>query len=440
MKKLLKDNAKLYITCLIIICLISLSVVTTKVLALAALAVFAVFTVLFPVNDCCILLFAILPFANIFKYEAGATSFFTVCELLVVVVAAVKQKRMKASFLLSVLLLATYMFATGRDSLNVLEIIKVILGLCLVYFITSSIDQSDVINITYLLSISTVLMLILSMNSTYFVYIKPYLNDINYVVNSSGHTSNIMRISGFFGDPNYCSILIITCVALLSVLYYHKKIKAEFWALLAFLVPLGFLTYSKAYFLCICVYVLFLVVFVLFPEHKGWAVVSVFVIAIVLALAVSGKIEVFNVILARFSTGDVTTGRTALNKLYLNYIWDNPFVLFFGDGIAADRIAGASNNVHNIYIEGIYKLGIVGYLLYLFTLYSSVNLGRNALEKRKLVNYFPLLFLAIIYYSLAGIMMYDYPFYVAIAFLTRDFNLLDENTWDQEIHKETREL
>lgn len=53
-------------------------------------------------------------------------------------------------------------------------------------------------------------------------------------------------------------------------------------------------------------------------------------------------------ILARFAQGNLTTGRTALNQVYLQYIYDNTKVLFFGDGISADRFSGVSNNVHAI--------------------------------------------------------------------------------------------
>ena len=205
----------------------------------------------------------------------------------------------------------------------------------------------------------------------------------------------------------------------------------EFWVLLGLLIPLGLLTYSKSYFLCIAAFILLTVVFVLFPKHKGWAVVSVIGIIVAIPVILSGKIGIFNTILARFSEGDLTSGRAELNELYMNYLWNNPAALFFGEGITADRIANL-NNVHNIYIESLFKLGITGCCLYVYVLLVSVNMRTKYTKKRKIANYIPALFLAVMYYALAGIMMYELPFYIAIAFLAIDFPLLDEDTAKQQ--------
>ena len=303
--------------------------------------------------------------------------------------------------------------------------IKIIVGFCLIYLSMLMFEKKDVINVAYLLSASTILMMLLSMNSTYFEYIEPYLVDMNYLIDSSGHASETMRMSGFLGDPNYCSVLIIMAVALLCVLYYYKQIKTEFWVFTALLIPLGFFTYSKSYFLCMSALIVFLILFVLFPKHKGWAIVSVVAMIVLIFMILSGRIEVVNLIFERFTTGDLTTGRSTLNAAYLEYIWNHPLVFLFGEGINADRFVGASNNVHNIYIESLFKLGVVGCGLYLSTLLMSVKTRRKCTSNRKIANYFPMIFLLILYYALAGITMYEFPFYLSIAFLSVNLNLLD---------------
>ena len=173
--------------------------------------------------------------------------------------------------------------------------------------------------------------------------------------------------------------------------------------------------------------ILFLILFVLFPKHKRLAIVALILVAVIVSMALSGKIEVITTILERFSNGDITTGRADLNSLYLTYVWENPMVLLFGSGISTDRIIGASNNVHNIYIEGLFKLGIVGCVIYICTLLSCILLPKKSISKRKFVNFLPLIFVAILYFALAGIIMYELPFYLAIAFLSVNFNSLDEN-------------
>ena len=223
MINILKSNAKLYIVWLLMILCISIGVATTQIFSIIALAIFAVFTLTISTNESCVLLFGLLPFASIFKYQANSMSFFTICELLVVVLSFFKCKKIKESFLVCLLLFSIYMIATSTKNFNLLDIIKILLGFYLIYLLTGNAKKEDVINISYMLATSTILTLLLSVNQTYFAYIKPYMLDLNYLLDSSGHATNTLRISGFLGDPNYCSALIILSVALLSVLYYYKN-------------------------------------------------------------------------------------------------------------------------------------------------------------------------------------------------------------------------
>ena len=426
MFKILKDNLPMYLVWLVMLACISVGVATTNILSIAALIIFAAFLVLSPTVNSCVLLFGIMPFANIFKYQAGAMSFFTVCELLLVVVSVFKTRKIKGKFIISLFLLAAYMLATDVPNTNILGIVKILVGFYLIYLITTDATKDDVINIAYMLSGSVIIMLLLSMNANYFKYVEPYLLDFNYVLDSTGHATETMRMGGFFGDPNYCGVLILVSIALLCTLYYFKKIKAEFWIFIAFLIPLGFFTYSKSYFLCIAALAIFSILFVLLPKHTGWGILSIVAVVVVVFMAISGKIEVINVILERFLNEDFSTGRAALNDVYLDYIWNKTAVLFFGEGISTHTIKGVSNNVHNIYIEALFKLGIFGVALYFATLFNSISLTKTKKVKKRMANYFPLMFIAVSYFALAGVTMYEFPFYLAITILAVGFNSLCE--------------
>lgn len=48
--------------------------------------------------------------------------------------------------------------------------------------------------------------------------------------------------------------------------------------------------------------------------------------------------------------------------------------------------------------------------------------------KRRVVDNIPLLFLLVMYSALAGLTMYELPFYLAIVFLARDFYVLEKVT------------
>ena len=422
----IKNNLSLYVIWLVMLLCISLGIVTTNMLSVVALIIFALYLLFSSTNNSCILLFGIMPFANIFKYSAGTTSFFTICELMIILVVLFREKKVKSTFFASLMLLTAYILVTDMPNFDLLGIIKLLIGFYLIHIMTSKSTKSDVVNIAYLLSSSTILMLLLSMNESYFQYVKPYLVDLNYLIDSSGSVTETVRLGGFFGDPNYCSIIILVSIALLCTLYYYKKIKVEFWFFVALLIPLGFFTYSKSYFLCISALSLFLILFVLLPKYKGWAIASLIVMAILVFMSLSGKFEIINVILTRFEFGDITTGRLSLNRDYLNYIWNNPITLFFGEGISAEKVESLGNNVHNIYIEALFKFGILGVAIYVATMYFGIDVTKINKEKIKFVNLFSIIFLAILYFALAGITMYEFPFYLSIAFLSISFNSMDE--------------
>ena len=421
---IIKQNKHIYLSVILILALISVSIVSSSLFTIIALALAVVGITFFRPSEAIVVLFALMPFANIFKLSPESMSLFTVLELFALLVFVFKCPKMKVTAFVSVSVLLVYIFLLSMNNLQILTIIKVIVGFMLIYFATIYIKKDDVRNIAYLLTISIAAMLLLCQHPGYFKYVEKYLSDLNYYVDSSGQVTEMLRNSGFLGDPNYCAVLIIVALSLLCVLYYYKHIGVEFWIFSAILIPLGFLTYSKSYFLCIAMLVVLLIVFVLFPKHKGWAIISIISLGVVLSLSFSGKIEVLNMILLRFGeNSDFTTGRGTLNQQYLSYIFENTKVLLLGEGICVDRYVGAHNNVHNIYIELFFKMGIIGSIIYLIILVSVFNkMSAVKSQKRKFVEYMPALFIAVMFGFLAGVLNYATPFYLIIAYVAFNYN------------------
>jgi len=417
MIKAIKQKKKLYITAAITLMLIAISIKTSAILSLAAFILSAVAILFFSIDDALLLLFALMPFANIFKLSPSSTSLFTLLELFAVLCSLIKSKKINALVPISLIALLSYCLILSGTAENPLSIIKFIMGFLLIYFTTRHVDKTNLPHLAYLFAASTSTMLLLCQLPEYMNSVTPYLNDLNYLINSSGMASDTLRESGFLGDPNYCSVMIITALALLCVLYYYKSIGMEFWIFGAILAPLGFLTYSKSYFLCIAMLALILIVYVLLPKHKGWAVIALFGGIALIVIALSGKIEIFNTIIDRFSSKDLTTGRTDLNREYLSYITSNAKILFFGEGLTADRFVGTGNNVHNIYIELLYKLGIIGAILYVATLCIAMKKSNTEPRAPKtIMNFVPALFVVVMFAFLAGVLNYATPFYIIIAY------------------------
>ena len=415
----LHPNRRLFSIWFISLVCIALGVATTPYLSVISFLLFFAALLFLQTEEIFALLFGLLPFANIFKLSTTSMSLFTICEIGAVIYLLLK-KQLKVSQFFMLMTLTVYLIISSLNNLNYLTIIKVIVGFLLIGFAMSTFTQYGLKQSARILSLSTIAMLLLSTNQRYLSYVEKYFTDLDYYIDSTGHATDTLRVSGFFGDPNYCAVLIVLVLSLLGVLYYYKAIGTEFWLHAAFLVPLGFLTYSKSYFLCIALFVIMLILFVLFPQHKCWALISLVGIGGAVWLVANGKIEAINMILARFSQGNLTTGRTALNQAYLQYIWDNTKVLFFGDGISADRFSGVRNNVHCLYIEILYKLGIIGTGLYCATLVATLSNAKKALE-RHIVNYLPLVFFLLMFGFLAGVVNYALPFYIMIAALTFNY-------------------
>ena len=413
MIKTIIENKKLYLLWMILVLMITASVVTSTVLSLAAFAALLVAVIFFAPNDALVLLTALLPFANIFKMGPTQTSLFTVAELVLVVVLILKIKKIRTSFFLAVLALAVYVIITSAENINVLLIVKFLFGFLLIYFALKTLRTDDIKSIAYLWAAGAIVMMVLTLNNAYLAYVLPYYDEVNLLVGSNVG-GDVIRASGFFGDPNYCSVFLILTLATLCTLYYHKLVKIEFWFLFVPISVLGFFTYSKSYFLAVCVLILFLLIFVLFPKHKGWAILSIAAMAVILFLILDGRIELVNVMLERFKGGDLTTGRAALNDIYMAYIRENPLVMLFGEGIATDIISGANNNVHNIYIESLVKFGVVGCAAYLLNL--KLAIGELSLRGKRVADFLPLLFMLVMYFFLAGITAYDLSFYIIIVF------------------------
>ncbi len=432
MIKTLKEKKGLYLYWLAASICISLSIVTSNILSIIAFVLFIVASFTLSTADVLILLFGLMPFANIFKIDPKAVSLFTICEILVVLILIYKIKKIRSVYFVLLLSFIIYMFIFSLENLNILAMVKIIIAFLLIYYAKAVIHKSEIKNITYVLSFSTIASLLLSLNTQYAVYIEPYFEDLNYYVDSSGKITDIFRISGFIGDPNYFAVLIILVSSLLCLLYYYKAIGVEFWLLFGVLIVLGFFTYSKSYFLCAIALVLFLLIFVLFPKHNGWAWLSIISLTVLLFFAFSGEIEVFNLIVDRFDTADLTTGRDALNTYYLHYIINNPIITLFGKGVSASHIQEIGNIVHNSYIELLYRFGLIGSSIFIGIMLISMS-GNSAesinctySSKKHIVCFLPILFVIIMYYFLAGITRYELPFYIIIASIALNNNLLSK--------------
>lgn len=235
--------------------------------------------------------------------------------------------------------------------------------------------------------------------------------------------SNVKRFKGLFQDPNYYMTLVVVAIALLMKMKECNMVTmGQFLAQGLVLVTFGMLTYSKTFFL---VFVLLAGMYV-FWQFRSKKIVSGMVWT-TLALACLAAIlfvknSPFEVIIERFTSAksirDLTTGRSELVLYYWRAITQDMKSFFFGKGLSATALW---RDPHNIYLETVYYLGVVGFLLILSVF---INLARemktrvSQIGQHWISRYIVLLMMLILYCSLHGLFQVSFYGELFLAMLS----------------------
>ena len=182
---------------------------------------------------------------------------------------------------------------------------------------------------------------------------------------------SITRLSGFYGDPNFYAAHITACLAgvlLLLVRVTRPYIRILLAGTAATLVYCGFLSASKMFVLILAGLFCIWVLIIMETQNRGsmririLAGLAVFILVMLSSPAVE---ELLRTIDTRFSyaanISQLTTGRTDLWKAYLDAFRNDPVLLFLGEGYSA--VALHRRGSHNTILQGIYQLGLAGFLI-----------------------------------------------------------------------------
>ncbi|MBQ2826943.1 MAG: hypothetical protein IJF13_06945 [Clostridia bacterium] len=253
---------------------------------------------------------------------------------------------------------------------------------------------------------------------------------------------SIMRFEGLFGDPNYYMALVLVAIAVLIKLKDSGNIKPVwFWISAVIHIFFGVISYSKTFFVVLVVLVF---VYVLWQFRNKKVLYGIFM---TLLIVVSANILLFSdwspfaLLLERFfeatNLHEFTTGRSTLWTQYVRTIFSSPITAFFGFGLDAPDLELAA---HNIVIEVMYYLGIIGCVLYfgvLISLFSKLIRNRGKVTGRHFIEkYFVILIVAILHMSLHG--MFQVIFYanVFIGILSCLIVPLDNDGGDPTVTQE----
>lgn len=372
-----------------------------------------------------VLLFSIVPFANIYKPNPTSTSLFTYYCLFTVAYLILKHKKYDIKFVISFIFCIAYLLLRCENDIKLL--IKLCIGLLLIYFFVRCDKTSDIYyKITIFFSISIIVSSVLPMDPVFYNAVKGYLREVSYATGSE-----ITRFCGLITDPNYYTMMIVMAQILLITQYYIGRAQKLFWVLSIFILYFGVSTYSKSFFFIYILLALFFIFFVLTSRKKILFIASLPLLIYTINVIIQGRIESVNLILERIQTAkdlnSLTTGRLYLLFEYIRYIFSDVKVFLIGEGLDTVRIAGL-NNVHNLYIESLFKIGFIGIILFIITLISALRRKSNYLKgKRKLLNYLGIIIFSILYFFLAGLTSFELPFYIIICYICKDIDFKNLN-------------
>lgn len=364
-------------------------------------------------------LFFIMPMANIFKMSPTSQSFFTIVLLLYVVMYFVLPR--KATLLIVLFSIYIILGQLVSGSFMFFRTVKLI---CNILFLSSILNQNVTINhkrVFYSYIIGNITASCFGLMDSSFLKIKDYVGEqgvegIEFI--------DLTRFTGLHTDPNYYTVGMIISLCLLVLMYHRKEIRT-LWVLLLS-VPIVYfliLTYSKSAILMLAV-PLFFLLYSLYKQKKYVTILFVFsFVLIVLFMALSGKIEILNVVISRFNASDNSVGDTDLNSLttgrfdiwvsYVKYMFKHYLAFFVGEGISAPIIN--DHGAHNTYIDCWYYLGLIGTTLLICIIYMILNQSKFAEFKRNAFNFCVLISLLFLYAFLSGLFIYDLSFHIYLS-------------------------
>lgn len=271
---------------------------------------------------------------------------------------------------------------------------------------------------------------VLMTNSNMFQYINIYKE-----------TAGLTRLSGFYRDANYFSAQILVAIAglllVLSKMTRKVLITLQIISIIV-LVFYGMQSVSKMFLFCTGFLTVIWIFNLLIEKRRvsyKFGVISVVTIFVAIVISENLFFEQINYYMFRFKLvsdpQSLTTGRSALWSIYLNYLFSNVDKLLFGIGVSQDQIRALyhTNNAHMTIIEITYQLGIIGGL-FLVLWWKGVYqdfISRSKMDFVKWI-YFLIMAVSVILPWFALDMLYyrEFFYFILLLFLSRDY--LAENT------------
>ncbi len=370
-----------------------------------------------------------LSFSPIFKFDKDQTSLFMFLRL-AVVFSYVFQRREKFSFTFVTILITftAYCFVLSEiyNTDYISSLINIVLWSLIGYIIAVTLKSEDVTPVTRCLVNGVIFTGIIGL----FINDIPQLASEVRVLSSYAEDGALVnRYAGFWTDPNFFTVLLITSVWLVYLEYNKKKINFTEFTIRCLLISfIGTMTMSKS---CLLLFVVFwLYVVIVKNDIRTVSKVSlVFLMIFAIIIFLWKNPYWLSDIFYRFGSSKeqttmstITTGRTDIWIEYLKIMLDD-FSWLFGHGVNPELylVNGIGKGSHNTYIQSIFSFGLLGTILYI-SVFNSIYTNAKAkvisgIRTNKGPERFALISILITMFFLDGINIEMYYYMIPLTFV-----------------------
>lgn len=215
-----------------------------------------------------------------------------------------------------------------------------------------------------------------------------------------GMNESYASVEGGVLNPNTLGFMCLFCSIGILQMYTLSQCRVEDIISMAFLLVMGIFTMSRTYLVCLVITVGLWIV-----AQKGtWKSKVSRVLALMLLLIVLNILmrwlapEVIERFVTRFRMEDGMSGRDSLFIDYMEYIFKNPIVLFFGVGVVdlEYKLSGVSHNVpHNGFQEVVVAWGVLGAMAFAGILIYVLLNSRRMNKRQSFLNAIPLIMILV---------------------------------------------
>lgn len=321
-------------------------------------------------------LFFLFPFASVFKLDTEATSLFMIFRIFVLLAVLLYDiKKLMPKILVSAMVFIIYslIISMDNDMHFLTRLLNIILWSMIIYVMQITITERQTLPITRSLTNGFIIACILALN-------MDWIPGIEEAIRVKGFTmltgESVDRFSALFGDPNHFIVVATTCLWAVYMEFKNGYMSvSEFLIRALILTAFAILSISKSCIIALGIYW----IYVLFSQnnikatHKAGILLVALVAVIYYVYTNPDVINLFTYRLERHSVGnskldDLTTGRYTIWRTYVSYmISSNTWI--FGNGLAS--LVPNGRAAHNVLVQVVFHLGIVGFALY-FTMLKNM--------------------------------------------------------------------